>query len=1379
VTTAGSQPLAETFPWSRFWVPRDVDVLLEAEAFLADPDGFLGSIVNPEARQLDAVDTRLAVLLGEPGAGKTRTVEDYAAATPGIEVIPLPDAVSAEDLRGSVDAALKSHPGQLVIVFDGLDEAMIRFGSSDKWLPFALRRRPAEDLERLRIRITCRPAVWPETLAEDLARSWPGVTADVLTLAPLRRADVVMAAARLKIDGDQFLSDLAGHDLLPFAARPLTLRSLLADAADGNVPRGKVAVYKSLCDRLSHELNPRQHDAVLAAPLAGPPALDVAGRLAALSLFTGRPVLWHGADPDDREPQELDVVEALRRDRIDCLALRRALNTGLFDSAGPHRFRFAHRTYGEFLAAAYADQCGLATEDLLDLVLDPNGDRVQPQLGEVAAWLAALRAGVFEVLADRDPELLLTSDVATRSDGDRAQLAEVLLARQEQEPAPPLDRTTLRRLASPAVVPLLTAVLTEAGHSLPARYAALDIAAAIPDMDATIVEVVADATTDGALRAAATRRLRRPLTTSQVADLRSALGEPGLDDDLRGALLELLWPAAIGIEDALAAASAAPASAGGSPVRSAYTSFLTRTLPQRVPSPELPRALDWAIGQAPTSPSHGDATDALLARALSELTDTNVLAAARAYAARHRTQGVHHRDVQAGMAVAAADTDTRRLLLRTVIGLAPPRHPARLHLLLAARIGRPEDFGWAIAEAGRATLGPDEKERWADVADRLFRPHEHPDHLDDLFAAADDHTVAARFRLVLKGVPIDGPEAARAREMLAQEKAWAAEEASWAQPDHPDPAAVRSALDLDRDDAWMTLMAALDPAFSGGAEFGVESLTGWQQFTTDQRETATALARRWLLRDQPLLPVPGEPWPATIIYALRALWLLADDVTFLNEITDERWAAWARVLVGIGAAGENGGERRAALLAVAYNRVPDAVCTALCQELDLEAARRLAELTTTAGHAQADPLGPMTGLNTHTLVEHLWDERIRDALLAWQRARTDDLGLVDVVPLLACHGCSEAVILASEALDDSRTDLNAARRRIGGAVGLLRCPDAAAHWPAVWQRWQADQAFAEAVVTYLDRSAGWRLPSELAGLGEDALADLHLWLHPRRSRSRQFPHDPHGGIADGILRHLAESGTAEAVAALTRVGIAVPEQEMAFVLADARDNYRRKSWQPPAPADVRSVLDDPQRRLVRTEQALANAVMASLLRAQQRISGETPAVTDLWEHPHDPRLREPKLENDLSDWLKRHLMQDLAGVLVNREVQITPGFSGARKMREVDLHVTALAPGGDTAVPPQRLLVIVENKGCWNPGVLTDIEAQLADTYLAQTQSRAGVYVVFRFDCVAVGSRRRCSTCRDHDYDQLLSDLQRRAERLSTTERSVQVMVFDARLSQP
>lgn len=293
----------------------------------------------------------------------------------------------------------------------------------------------------------------------------------------------------------------------------------------------------------------------------------------------------------------------------------------------------------------------------------------------------------------------------------------------------------------------------------------------------------------------------------------------------------------------------------------------------------------------------------------------------------------------------------------------------------------------------------------------------------------------------------------------------------------------------------------------------------------------------------------------------------------------------------------------------------------------------------------------------------------------------------------------------------------------------------------------------------------------------EAQIDEHLSCGGDRRRIRRVELQD---VAEAVLTDLESAGTAEATAALKQLAQALPgDPALPYRVAAASRNLRANSWQPPAPAAVRTLLDDPQRRLVTSDKGLAEAVLASLRRAQQRLSGKTPAVADLWDHPQSVKLREPKIEPFLSDWLARHLRDDLTPVLVNREPQITPGFAGIRKMRQTDLLVNTVASSGDPVVSPQALEVIIENKGCWNPNLDTDITDQLTNTYLAQTGGGAGIYVVFAFDCHNSKSKRPCASCRRRTVDELRVELTQRADALSTPDRLVQVFVLDARLAPP
>lgn len=1375
-----SNPASAGFAWPRWWVPSATDVQLEQDAFLWDPDGRFSTGVNPDARQIEGVSERLAVLLGEPGAGKTHSVSNYARDRDGVMLISLPDEVSAHDLRSRVDELLTSDLDDIELIFDGLDEAMIRAGNSDVWVPAALRGRPRSELDRLRVRITCRPAAWPQSLLPRLTSLWPDEqsAAVELTLTPLRRTDVLAAAAAAGIDGQAFLAALADRDALAFAARPVTLWPLLMDYAEGSLLTTKTAIYHSMCRRLARELNRGVHDATNVRSSPGANAFEIAGRLAALSEFTGRPVIWHGVDDRDRRPLELDAEAAAQDSTVDRHAISESINTALFGAAGSDRFRFAHRTYGEFLAAHHAVERGVSTRDLLGLVLDQTGQAVQPQLGEVAAWIAALQPEIFDFLVDQDPVVLLDSDVATQVDEDRERLAASILAGQEAEPAPPVNLAKLRHLACPPLEPLITEVLTGSGHRRRARQAALEIASALPQMQSTLVALVCDTNADNLLRAAAARRISPDVSGPDRVRLANLLEQPTLDVELRGALLSHLWPTTLTLSEVLAAASQPTTATQGRRVLTSYDHFLSRDLARLVDGPDLRAVLEWARTVKDVSDAHGDAADALLSRSLRELRPEIAIGAAELLVDRARHYGRGRADVEAALGFVATDNEKRRQLFSALVATGDDRT-----LVLAIRYaGSQDDFAWALANGTDASIDAAVRCRWLALANRLFAPFIRPDQLDDLWRFADAPDVQRVFWEVINGVPTAGPIADQWRARHTDERRWAEETTRWEQSIQVDRQAVAAALADDSPDAWIALMVALDPVSAAGAESDLAQIDGWQKLTESEHAKAIAIARRWLAARAPEVDSDGE-WPMESVYGLRAMWLHDHDSALLDGLRDEQWTAWARVLVGFAAVGANETQlaRRDLLLRRSYDHAPDSVHAALLHELGREARNAEGELAArpTEPGQTPDPLRPVNGLYTHRTLASIWTDDLSNVLLDWQRGRVDDIGIVDTVPFLHSHGCKDAEDLAVTALNSTGTTTASTRRRVAGAVALLRCSGGSRHWPAIWDLWTHDVAFAQAVLTHLHRSqSGWELPVELAVLKPSDLAELYLWLHPRLPSTQATMMNPVADLADAIINRLVNAAARDSLEVLQRIAQALPgDANLPYRVAEAERLYRESNWIPPRVDDVAKLLADPRRRLATTDGSLAAVIVESLRRAQSRISGETPAVADLWDHPHDAARREPKIERDLSDWLKRHLSTDLQSVMVNREVEITPGFTGTRKMREVDLYVAALSsadPEGAT-----RLRVIVENKGCWNADVLTDMKAQLVDTYLAQTQAGAGIYVVFAFDCVNSGSLRTCPSCKVRTMEQLREELERQAAQLSNADRSISVVVLDARLAAP
>jgi hypothetical protein len=135
----------------------------------------------------------------------------------------------------------------------------------------------------------------------------------------------------------------------------------------------------------------------------------------------------------------------------------------------------------------------------------------------------------------------------------------------------------------------------------------------------------------------------------------------------------------------------------------------------------------------------------------------------------------------------------------------------------------------------------------------------------------------------------------------------------------------------------------------------------------------------------------------------------------------------------------------------------------------------------------------------------------------------------------------------------------------------------------------------------------------------------------------------------------------------------------------------------------------------------------SLDRLHAKLHGEVPAIRDLWSNRKDEWW--PKDEQDLADYLTRHLNEDLQsrGIVVNREVQIRRGIGDGTGQR-TDIHVDAVVPGAQPG-SYERIYVIVEVKGNWNKELLTAMETQLRDRYLRENKCRDGIYLAGWFSC--------------------------------------------------
>ncbi len=157
-SNSATAPTKLVYSWERFWISRDGIVDLSDGGFLVDPTSPLRRAhPNTPAMLTELGRYRALVLLGEPGIGKSATLEAEATRVSAESIAD--ETVSIHvDLRAfSSDTLLHQHvfgtpefiawtksTSHLVLHLDSLDEALLRIDSIANLLASELPRYPAK-----------------------------------------------------------------------------------------------------------------------------------------------------------------------------------------------------------------------------------------------------------------------------------------------------------------------------------------------------------------------------------------------------------------------------------------------------------------------------------------------------------------------------------------------------------------------------------------------------------------------------------------------------------------------------------------------------------------------------------------------------------------------------------------------------------------------------------------------------------------------------------------------------------------------------------------------------------------------------------------------------------------------------------------------------------------------------------------------------------------------------------------------------------------------------------------------------------------------------------------------------------------------------------
>lgn len=441
---------------------------------------------------------------------------------------------------------------------------------------------------------------------------------------------------------------------------------------------------------------------------------------------------------------------------------------------------------------------------------------------------------------------------------------------------------------------------------------------------------------------------------------------------------------------------------------------------------------------------------------------------------------------------------------------------------------------------------------------------------------------------------------------------------------------------------------------------------------------------------------------------------------YLLTIPSCVWKVWAPVILGYPFIDKSDDiEIQEDLICFAYTNAPHQIIDTLMQLLKKEDEEQ-------------------HGLYIIRRLKKAWDEQLLQVLFEWsQNNQIGPDSLENVFDVLIVHNHLEATEYAKSLLSDTFKLSRNKQYAIVAAVALFKHA-ADLGWSEVSKILVENSILGKEIVKKIAQALNRNEYRLLKKLNETELTDLYIWM------SGQFPHDQdpnrQGGSGVGLQEHIRDfresilatlknKGTIKACLEIERISIEYPELDwLKWTIQDARFIARQKCWQPLPPSQVIELSANQRNRLIRNGIQLIDILTESLNRLEKKLQGETPAAEFLWDEPKNG-LSKPRNENTFSNFVKRHLEEDITGrgIIVNREVEIRRG-KGAGIGNRTDIHVDAVRRLPNTQFH-DVVSVIIEVKGCWNSDLETDMKTQLVDCYLKDNRCKYGIYLIGWFKC--------------------------------------------------
>jgi len=1412
-------------PWKRFWYPRDTEASLDPEGFLADPEHEWAKY-SPTGlvHSTETFADRCVIFLGEPSSGKSKTLGPEGSDRQQIETaiqnaksvavwLDLRDYDSSQDLTNTFKnhetiARWRATERQKLFLFmDSLDECRASIPAISNVVARELAELP---LDRLMLRIICRTAEWPTFFESELRRLYKQEPR-ILQLAPLRRRDVQMAAQHLGVDAKAFLQRIEELNAVPFARKPFTLVHLLrVFSRNEPLPDTQWDLYEQCCLIDCEEYNRSRIAAHKTRQFIAQQLMEVTSRLAAVSVLSNIAEFTYEPDAKAGGPRSLQSSDLIGYEEA-CAGIpfdvtkdvvAQAFETAMFAASGPGKLRWATRSVAEFLTARYL-LCSrqLSLVNILNLIVHPRDSRQRlvPQLNNTSAWLAERCDDVFKHIVRRQADLLIGAlDPGSFTDARRLLLTNELLAQASVSSFSFRfgTRRLLSRLKCQGISDVLRATLSDPKAVIESKIRAAEIALACQCTE--VVDLLSQAAlvadTPGPLRTLGVLAVAQLGDTTARSKMRKLVDDGTVsrweDDELLGAVLMALWPDHLSFAEMLALKT---------PPRSpntinVYTQFVRDFIPERLPACDLPRALDWVAGISERGSWEPDRECAAklfvlglrrifegpIREKLGEIAYRRLRAYEELIPFTASARSVEFR------ARLNEEDEARRTLVREILPRIEDAHTGGWAFLFTEGMVRKGDLQWLLKLGGTSKSADVRYCCWS-LAVRVFRFT--ADDVEALYAAAQEWPELRKMSsFILDPVELDSQIA---RDQRSEYESVRQRQEGKLQEDQLNSAlaSMRQLIRRSETDVWVNIAYLLEsagsPAGSGGRRGPLSGSRAWLSLTFVEKDACIQAARRYVNAGDPRNEdwFGTTSWPYYAVAGYHALILLLQlDAKFVNSLSPATWARWIPVVLTL--LREGTAQHADELVRKGYGANPDDFLAQLKRRVRTE--------------AKESPHLSVLGN-----IEHVWDAAVEGALCEVLRnGSLDGAAIGSLLRSLLQHKSTVALEFALSLLREPVSQRGRSETAISAAEALIDVNPKEA-WETLWPIFMQEEAVGKRIIEGTAYRNFGNSPLLMA-LSERQLAQLFRWMlkhYPiRRGEGLGFgavsPAFAAARLRDSLPQRLATYGSYEALRMLNAMQKEVPEFPWVYYLNQGDERAREATWEPPSPSEVIEVTRRSEARFVSNADQLMSVVMEALERIHFELHAETPAVEELWNYTQGEktdrrrvkakgkgrrrtqarelrkRVWSPKDEGHVSNWLKRRLQDVIRtpGIVIGREVEIRS--SAVSSGERTDLYITAAKPDGT-----DKLVVVVEVKGCWHRGLKTAMKTQLVERYLKQNLYAHGIYVVAWFLCPrwdAKDSRRR--DVRFADTNKARSYLSAQAAKLSNDEVHVSAFLLDAAL---